>query len=198
MANQCITYVSIHNDNEEELKRLEGLIKECTNAKAQSSDYGDDWLGNIVIRGDLDTWDEDKRKFVNETRCRGRLAFIQFMNGALEIQTETAWTPMLDMWVKLLEKHSPESTLFFSAEEPGCGIFATNDPYFIGRYYIDSCRNDIEINRSATEEEVRMLIQDLCGTEETDLEELLRIFERMEIEDIWIHKWEEAEVEDYL
>lgn len=63
------------------------------------------------------------------------------------IDTETAWVPMLRMWVAFLDKFFPgkEIRLEYVSSEPGCDLYWTNRPDFAGKYhveYLDPERND--------------------------------------------------------
>ena len=198
MPNWCVNYISIKNENEEELKRLEALIDECTASERIPTDFGPKWLGNIVIGAELDTWNEETHNFENNTRCRGRLESMEVQENCLDIQTETAWGPMMRMWLKLLEKYSPESELQFTAVETGMGVYMTTEDMYLGRYYIDSIRTGVEPDMEATEDDVRKVIQELCETDETDIDKLMSTFEGMGFDDVWIHKWETPNIEDCL
>ena len=56
----------------------------------------------------------------------------------------------------------------------------------------------VETDMEATEDDVRKVIQRLCETDETDIDKLMSTFEGMEFDDVWIHKWETANMEDCL
>lgn len=196
MPNWCYNYITINNEDKKELEKLNNLIEEWTSKDHVENGFGLNWLGNIVGNSGIDTWDEEKHNFSSGTRCRGTLVEYNLDEEELLITTETAWCPMIQMWIKILEKYSPTSSLVFDAEEPGNEIYVTNDDYYRGLYYIDSCRDDYDFDREANEDIVRELIQKLCNTEETDIEVLMEIFKQSEQEDIWIHEWDMVELED--
>ena len=55
--------------------------------------------------------------------------------------TESAWAPNIDSFTFLLEeKYNDKIKLFYQSEEPGCGVFVTNDAegiFFSERYKMD-------------------------------------------------------------
>ena len=57
--------------------------------------------------------------------------------NVLKIDTETAWIPMLEPILKMVEKYAPDSEIIFYAIEEGCGIVATNDDRVVGKIYVD-------------------------------------------------------------
>lgn len=122
MPNWCATYITIQNENEEELKRLE---EELTNAlKGNDSDFGDNWLGNLLLYLGY-SLDEVSTGPIS---CRGSIDYIERFDDELLIDMQSAWTPHL-LPIKLFtEKYAPESEILYTAEEPGFELYLTNDP----------------------------------------------------------------------
>ncbi len=193
MPNWCYTRITINHENETELKNLYKLIEEWTSKNYMENGFGHNWLGNIVLGSGVGTVDTGND---TDLRCRGNIDYSDLNDNQLIIHTETAWNPMLKMWIKVLEKYLPDAELLYEAEECGCGLYSTNDPYMKGCYYIDSWDiEDIESDMEASEETVREILQNLLDTMETDIDKLLRMFEESEhSENMSIHKWDFDEI----
>ena len=115
--------------------------------------------------------------------------------------TDTAWCPMIEMWQRVVDKHLPGADIIFSAEEPGCGVYVTNDYDYDGKYVIDiygdvpaDFEEGWESMWEANEETVIDFCQKALKTDETDINKLLKASKELE----WfaINKWEHCEVED--
>lgn len=188
MPNWCCTNMHIYCDDTEKLNNLNSLIDEWTSKDYMDNGFGHHWLGNIVLGSGVGTVDTNKE---TDLRCRGTLLYKDICGGELIIETETAWSPMMEMWTKIVDKYLPNADLFYTAEEPGCGIFYTNDPDYVDKYVIDSWNENIESNWEASEENVRELLQELLETDETDVKKLIDMFYYSDLEeDISINQWE--------
>lgn len=194
MPNWCLTRITINHENEEKLKELEKLINEWTSKDYMKNGFGLEWLGNIVGNSGVGTVNENPE---TDLRCRGRLTYLECTDDQLLIDTETAWSPMLKMWVKVLEKYLPDAELIYQAEECGNGLYSTNDPCMKDCYIIDSWDiDDIESDWEASEDTVRYELQKLLETDETDVEKLIDMFEDSEHSDnMSIHKWDFDEID---
>ena len=189
MPNWCTTRITINHDDENKLKEFEKLINEWTSKNYMENGFGLQWLGNIVGNSGIGTIDKNLE---TDLRCRGSITWIECDDYQLLIDTETAWVPMLKMWVKLLEKYLPDAELIYSAEECGMGIYSTNDPCLKDCYIMDCYdMEDIESDWEASEETVRKILQELLKTDETDVEKLIELLNDSEYGDkMIVHKWE--------
>lgn len=194
MPNWCLTRITINHESEEKLKELEKLINEWTSKDYMKNGFGLEWLGNIVGNSGVGTVDENQE---TDLRCRGRLTYMEYIDGQLLIDTETAWSPMLKMWKKVLDKYLSDAELIYSAEECGNGLYSTNDPCMKDCYIIDSWEiEEIDSDWEATEDQVKKVLQKLLETDETDVEKLIDIFEDSEHSDnMSIHKWDFDEID---
>lgn len=194
MPNWCYTKITINHEDERKLKELENKIDEFTSHDYMENGFGLKWLGNIVGNSGIGTVDENPE---TDLRCRGSITYIENYGDQLVIDTETAWTPMLEMWVKLLEKYLPDAELIYSAEECGCGIWSTNDPCMKGCYVIDALdMENVESDWEAPEGAVVKLLQELLQTENENIDELLEAFEESDFSYcLGIHKWNYDEVD---
>ena len=195
MANWCINYITICNDDKKELEKLQGLIDEWTSKNYRENPYGLQWLGNVVGNSGVDTWSEEKGEFTS-TKTRGWIEEMELTDDALLLQASTAWSPMVQLWDKVVKKYSKDSVVLFSAEETGEEIYETNDCSYQYLYFIDSCIDEIESDREATEDDVVEVIQKVCHTKETDINILLDIFEKADFNNIWIHKWDFVDISE--
>lgn len=194
MPNWCLNRITINHENESKLEKLSKLIDEWTSKDYMENGFGHNWLGNIVLGSGVGTVDTNEE---TDLRCRGTITYSELYENQLIIDTETAWSPMLQMWVKVLDKYLPDAELIYSAEECGCGLYSTNDPCMKDCYIIDSWDiDDIDSDWAASEETVRITLQELLDTTETDIEKLLQMFEDSEHSDnMSIHKWDFDNVE---
>ena len=116
------------------------------------------------------------------------VSYKDLFEDQLTIETETAWSPMLSIWTKLIDTYIPDARLFYTAEEPGCGIYYTNDYDYVDKYVIDSWI-DVESNWEASEKEVIETLQKLLNTEITDVNKLINMLYESEIEGITVNQW---------
>ena len=196
MPNWCITNITINYEDNEKLKAFHNLIEEWTSHDYKENGFGHDWLGNIVGNSGIGTINEGKD---TDLRCRGVLNYIELSDNQLLIQTETAWVPMLQMWVKLLEKYLPEAELIYNSEELGCEILATNDLSYIDKYYIDTWDiENMESDYCASKSETIKFLQELLNTEKNNINELLKLLRGSDFNDkVYICKWDFSEVNSW-
>ena len=128
MPNWCMTDLIIAGDKSE-LQRLEKLIGKWTSKEYSKSGADKMWLGNIVLGAGFKTFDEVTDGF----RCRGSIDYIGEVEReegklySLEIEYESAWEPMIEMWYAVTRKYAPHCHLYWYAEEPGFELYQSND-----------------------------------------------------------------------
>lgn len=149
MPNWCFTQY-VFSGPQKELERLERNITKWMEKNAVPNGFGKDWLGNIVAGAGFD---------YEKVPCRGMISNLYMISdrdsrtSRLYIDTETAWCPTNEMWDLVIQKYAPHTSYLYYAEEPGCGIYETNDifrakfdfDYIVDSYY-DSTTNE-EMNR---------------------------------------------------
>lgn len=123
MPNWCLTNYKIYGD-EKDLRSLHKKMKNLENRKESllPNGFGKNWLGNLAKR---------LGKSPKSLDCRGdwnELLLERDDKGdlCLSFNTETAWSRSEDIEHLILENY-PNVSLFFFAEEGGCGIYETND-----------------------------------------------------------------------
>lgn len=194
MPNWCSTSITINYEDESKLNDLERIIEDSiSKEKNNENGFGPNWLGNVVINLDLGTVDE---KLETDLRCRGIITYIDRLESQLIIDTETAWIPMMKMWVKFIDKYLPDAELLFNAVEPNMDVYETNDPYYVNKYVIDTFGLYDKYNtQEADEDYVVKSLQELLNSDKTDIEELLKDIYESDI-DVRIHKWKFVDPKD--
>ena len=62
----------------------------------------------------------------------------------IEVMTDSKWTPCPNAWEDIAKTFDENVTVYYEAEEPGCEIYASNDPNYVGHFTIDVC-NDSDL-----------------------------------------------------
>ena len=116
----------------EEVQDLYSKIQQLQNMEEplEPNGFGNLWLGCLVtiLGGD---W--------NKIYCRGHIIEFSLDDGILSINTETAWSEMQEVR-QFLQQTYPSLKIFYYEEEPGWGIYQTNDHekrFFPFRYILD-------------------------------------------------------------
>lgn len=214
MPNWCYTSITIIHKDERKLKDFYEKVN--TWAKKTYFENGFDcpkidywWLGNIVGNSGLAKWTKKENGdsgFVPNISCRGTLQSIELLGNQINISTETAWSPMLEMWQLLCQKYLRGAEIYYTADEGGNELYQTNDPDMIGKYYIDIVDDvpeefdDIaESEYEATEEMVVKLLQRILHSDETDIKKLLDLHYKSDAQEwVSIHKWETVEINEVI
>jgi len=206
MPNWCSTTYRFRGSREE-LDLLSKKIVEWTSSSTMKTDFGDPWLGNIVIgagfKDRIDNADPSQN-----IRCRGTLTDISDIscdnNGgfSFDLWTETAWVPMAKMWELVIETLKLKTVGFtFVAEESGCEVYWIYDPHNYGDFkdekvYIDSYGNNKaeEIGGYYTEETAIETLNKFFKTSFNKLDDFYPLCEEYEEENedsfIGIHEFE--------
>ena len=204
-----MTTIKIYSENKDKLAELNELLNEWTNEDYMDNGFGEAWLGNIIIGAGLGTIDEDEEDIDTDLECRGVLVLAELTDDCLWIETETAWNPMLKMWVRLVEKYLPDGKLIYYAEEMGNEIYCSNDPKYKDLYYVEFVNNsaiskiigyNIESfmdGHEIKEKDLRKCLQCLLSTDEDDIETLIELTEsKYDADDIYILKCDFIEPEE--
>lgn len=196
MPNWCETKIFINYENEKKLKQLESKINSWMQTNYLENDFGREWLGNIVGNSGIGTVNENPEF---DVRCRGWLEDMRVEDNQHILQVETAWIPMLNMWVLLLDKYLPDAEIIYRAEECGMGIYDTNDPSLVDKYFIDAWGEyAFETSWEADENHVIEFLQKLLKSNEEDIDKLLECFSGDDRSDeISINKWNYVDVSYY-
>lgn len=122
-------YVAV--GDKQQLKQLHSIMDEleCMKEPLHPNGFGAAWLGNLVIKLGGD-W--------NKVYCRGYWDDLTFNGSEITFHVESAWGELNEVR-ELIEKHFPDIKLYFQSEEPGMGIYTTNDDtgqYFPDQFYL--------------------------------------------------------------
>lgn len=140
MPNWCFTEVEIEGP-EKEIVYLRNLLVNWMSTESDiPNGFGKTWLGNIARKAGLD-WEK--------VPCRGAIGYfdekiLEGFNGnkAIYFDVETAWIPMHEIWLYLVDTYAPNCEYKYIAEETGCDIWQTNDVSNIGMVCVDCMEGD--------------------------------------------------------
>lgn len=181
MPNWCSSNVRITFKERKDAERFERLFGEWTK-DAMKNGFGEGWLGNIALNSGVGFW-----KDVDCVDAEGNRLFVRgsaWINGtddrSVDVGEDSAWSPAFRVWKLVLDKHFAGAVedMTYWAEEPGCGLYATNDPDLAGRYEIDVFDDppehfpDAESTHEAGVDEFADFVRKACETDETDLDKL--------------------------
>lgn len=214
MPNWCMTTYNFHG-NREEITVFQKKLIEWTSKEFTKTDFNQSWLGNVLYGCGLEDRIDNSDKNL-EIRCRGTISDIGDISEcndgsySFSLYAETAWVPMAKIWIEAIKKLGLRSIRFaYQAEEPGCEIFTTYDPYSLGDFsneqvYIDICYDghDKDLTEAAetlygyyTKDYAVKILNDFFGTEDKTLDELSQIAEEFadQHENLYmgIHEFEE-------
>lgn len=212
MPNWCYTNITM-SGQPDNVKWLRDKVEEWTSENLYENGFGKNWLGNIVIGAELASYDEicngDPNKIEQPPNCRGSLVYmdIDSDNTSLTISTETAWTPKMNMWRMINDQYNLGLEIIYYAEEPGIGIFVSNDPTEVGYYLVNVYEPDEKIvavigddgfYEHCTEDYVVSILQRILDVNITDINRLLSLFEESDYSCCMsIHTIEYADVEEW-
>lgn len=136
MPNWCYTSYTFVGE-EKELKELHDIMKglEERSEPLVENGFGKSWLGCLV---------EVLGKNWKDVWCRGDWNNLELSADTLKFTTETAWSAADEVIELICEKY-PSLSYYYYTEEPGMGIYQTNDDYgeyYPDRYYVDLCTDD--------------------------------------------------------
>ena len=153
--------------NKDNIKRLYTDLKNTVDIDRTKESKPFTFLGNSYWLGYI------KKQLLPEVEeelpARGEISYIEedikdYGNdmASLKLTTETAWVACSELMDKIAEKYDLQ--LFYYSEEPGCGIFETNDTeglFYSFRYMVDSEKEGIEYYDSR--DEVVSVIKSITG-----------------------------------
>ena len=199
MPNWCSTEIKIRHDDKKKLEELYDKIVEWTSKDYSENGFGNNWLGNVVGHSGIAKWDDNKNGMLTKNEqyisCRGQITSLD-MDEEITIWQEDAWGPNVLLWVKVLAKYLPDASLEYTATEPGCGVYTTNDPNLEGCYMVDIFDNPegfegLESIYEADEDDVIDICQEILKTKKNDINELIKETNNLD----WVHiaPWEQCD-----
>ena len=148
----------IATGDKEQLQKLLAVMDELECMKApglHKNGFGPTWLGNLVIKLGGD-WEK--------IYCRGSWDNLQLTDDCIMFSVESAWGELNEVR-HLIEAHFPGIRLYYQSEEPGMGIYVTNDPtgeYFPDRYYL--WVEDEDTDYYPTVESLAKAVEEITGS----------------------------------
>ena len=120
------------------------------------------------------------------------------------VMTDSKWTPYPNAWEDIAKTFDENVTVYYEAEEPGCEIYASNDPDYVGRFIIDVC-DDSEFPEGVSlewgphsREETISALQKLLETDDDDMSALLRkLVNSKYSEAVYVHEIEYTPISDW-
>ena len=198
MPNWCSTNIKFTGE-QEKLRVLHDFINddEANKKVGIATAFRERWLGNYLERAGF-SW--------KDYRCRGTVEYISDVRqNEFTVETETAWAPMLAMWQAIVEKIAPELEITYFAQEPGCGVYMTNDPEKADNYWVDvydednlpeNVANIFHESFDTTEVDLRgALLQIFPSDAKLETDKLIQKLEDM-TDEIGINKWKYVPVSE--
>lgn len=194
MSNYCATYIRIIGEYKE-MKLLYTLL-DWAKEKVSNGWIGE--IGNLLGVTDVIDGYAYRRGTKEDVRCRSHIEQVNFDETEVGISVGDAWAPQLTVYAMLQEKFAPNCKLFYVAEEPGCDVYATNDPDYIDKWIVEVYDNpDFESLWYVSEDEARKFLQELLHTNSDDMDELTRLAYESEEYELSVHHFDEVPVADF-
>lgn len=218
MPNWCYTQMIFHGE-QEEINSFHSKIEEWTSKNYQENGFGVNWLGNVLHGAGLgDRIDSG----ANQLRCRGDITYLGEVEtfkdsneATFNLDTETAWCPMIIMWDTIIDTLGYKTIGFsYCAEEPGCEIYEIYDPYgewdleyrtdmYLGGQDFDN--EDLmqiwNVQEYSCDESLKTALQALLKTDEADLKNLIDAAENYKFASddsyMYIHKYTQVDSFEY-
>ena len=192
MPNWCSTEISIRA-SKESLDKLEKEIEKATSINPPRADFGEKWLGNLLLHIGV----PEDEILHGKPRCRGALYYVNRLHDKeLYLETETAWSPnvkCIDMFAKHFDA---AAEVTYSATENGCCLYWTNDPDqtdMVDGDWSDDIPEDmkelLQASCGAPLESVMLELKDYCGKECATLSEYAQQLQQMAGEDYYVNLW---------
>lgn len=208
MPNWCYTEYTIKSSNKDALKHLDALLTEWTSKNFKETDFGHEWLGNIVGNSGIypkESIDVEKSEY--PVGCRGSITdHCIDKDGNLYISTETAWGPQDGLFVDLADRFIGDYGIDYSSEADGEYYSNYLEGYIVEyagcdesviaamkEHFDDEERADHDV----TEEKLRNFCKDVLKDEydeDLDIVELIEALEDSD-EDLMVHEWEKSDMD---
>lgn len=124
----------------------------------------------------------------------------EISKNVVKVYSESDWVPFPKAWRDIARTFEDSVEVFYKAEEPGCGIFKSNDPEFVWKYvynFWDVPRESEEAGVVDKQKLIEML-QMALGTTNQDLNVLLRLIHEKGFNGILsVHEIEYLPIDDW-
>ena len=200
MANIINTTIEITHQNHDKIKNFEAKLRNWTGKNFLENSYDDEynWLGNIIGFSGIGKYDEETKEFYCEVDgkryflpSRGEVNHIEVIGNTITIKITTAWSPMLTIWKKIVDKHLPEADVDYIIS--GEKIYQTSKEDYKDSYFIDIWEefNDLfPCCETIGAKRLKAMLEELLDEKDTELKELINDFESSSFfECMSIHEW---------
>lgn len=138
MPNWCFTKIDINADSDETAQKIHDKLEQWLKAPdGKHINDGDGWLGCLAVNsGVIASYDDiNKSPFL----CRGYVEDITLNGKSINMFISTEWDTMMEVIYRALEKNFDLDgiDIIYSAEEPDCDMYVTNDEDVAGTYRVD-------------------------------------------------------------
>ena len=167
MANWCFTDVSLSGP-EDQIKIFDKAYREMRKNTPEDKDV---WLGSMLMYTGL----SEDEVINGDVPCRGVVYFYESTDDQITLNTYTAWEPIVEPIVILRDRIAPDLEIIFTAEEPGNGVFVSNDPAVYNMYlldYFDEVPKDLDFRDYVSKDELYKALEKALG-KEGEFEKLL-------------------------
>lgn len=192
MANICSNDYHFIFSDEEKAKKFLTFVETSSNAGGSVYEMG--------IKAHIeDAENRDVREWVQSA-----YVVSPTTPNKIGVMTDSKWTPYPNAWVDIAKTFDEYVIVYYEAEEPGCEIYASNDPDYIGRFIIDVCDDsdfpegvDLEWGPHSRSETIAAL-QQLLETKDDNLSVLLYKLENSKYnEAVYIHEITYSDISDW-
>lgn len=120
------------------------------------------------------------------------------------VVTDSKWTPYPNAWEDIAKTFDENVIVHYETEEPGCGIYASNDPDYVGHFIIDVC-DDSDFPEGVSlgwgphsRAETISALQKLLETDDDDISALLhKLVNSKYSEAVYVHEIEYTPISDW-
>ena len=120
------------------------------------------------------------------------------------VMTDSKWTPYPNAWEDIAKTFDENVIVHYETEEPGCEIYASNDPDYVGHFIIDVC-DDSEFPEGVSlglgphsREETISALQKLLEADDDDISALLhKLVNSKYSEAVYAHEIEYTPISDW-
>lgn len=120
------------------------------------------------------------------------------------VMTDSKWTPYPNAWEDIAKTFDENVIVYYEAEEPGCEIYASNDPDYVGHFIIDVC-DDSEFPEGVSlgwgphsRAETISALQKLLEVDDDDIYTLLhKLVHSKYSKDVYVHEIEYTPISDW-
>ena len=191
MANICSNIYHFIFSDEEKAKKFLDFIK---TSNCEGSVY------ELGIKANIeDAENRDIREWVGNA-----YVVSPATPNKIEVWTDSEWTPCPNAWQDIAKIFDENVIVYYKAEEPGCEIYKSNDPDYVGRFIIDVCDDSdfpegVYLERGPhNREETISSLQKLLETEDDTLLVLLYKLESGKYsEAVYVHEIEYTPISDW-